>query len=172
MALFDRRGGIAAGTHRYMMHEKLMSIGDDSWVENEQGQKAFKIDGKAMRARDTLVLEDPEGREVASFQQHPVAVRDTMTVERDGREVARIRKAIISPIRDRFDVDLSSGDHWSVQGNVLAHEYDIDGDAGKVAEVSKKWFRVRDSYGVEVESGQDDALVLAVTAAVDNMRRE
>jgi uncharacterized protein YxjI len=172
MALFDRGGNIAVGTHRYRMHEKLMSIGDDSWVEDEQGHKAFRIDGKAMRVRDTVVLEDPEGQEVASFQRHPVRVRDTMTVERDGREVARIRKAIISPIRDRFDVDLSSGDHWNVQGNVLAHEYDIDGDAGKVAEVSKKWFRVRDSYGIEVEPGQDDGLVLAVTAAVDDMRRE
>lgn len=172
MALFDRGGGLAAGTHRYLMHEKLMSIGDDSWVEDEQGRKAFKVDGKALRARDTFLLEDAEGHEVASVQQHVADVRDTMAVERGGREVARVRKALVSPVRDRFDVDLAGGEHWSVQGNVLAHEYSIDGGAGKVAEVSKKWFRVRDSYGIEVEPGQDDGLVLAVTAAVDEMRRE
>ena len=40
---------------------------------------------------------------------------------------------------------------------------------GKIAEVGKKWFRVRDTYGVQVAPGQDDALVLAVTIVVDSM---
>jgi uncharacterized protein YxjI len=39
----------------------------------------------------------------------------------------------------------------------------------KVAEVSKKWFRLRDSYGVEVASDQNDVVILAVTVAVDMM---
>ena len=39
----------------------------------------------------------------------------------------------------------------------------------KVAEVSKKWFRVRDTYGVEIEPGQDDILILAVTVCIDQM---
>jgi uncharacterized protein YxjI len=39
----------------------------------------------------------------------------------------------------------------------------------KVAEVSKKWFRVADTYGVEIEPGQNDVVILAATAAVDMM---
>ena len=31
-----------------------------------------------------------------------------------------------------------------------------------MANISKRWFRVRDTYGVAVAPGQDDALVLAV----------
>ena len=42
-------------------------------------------------------------------------------------------------------------------------------DGRKIAEVSKRWFRVRDTYGVEIAPGQDDVLVLAVTAAIDAM---
>jgi uncharacterized protein YxjI len=38
-----------------------------------------------------------------------------------------------------------------------------------VAEVSKKWFRIADTYGVEVPPGQDPALMLAVTAVLDQM---
>lgn len=34
-------------------------------------------------------------------------------------------------------------------------------------EVSKKWFRVADSYGVEIAPGQNDALILAVTVVID-----
>jgi hypothetical protein len=32
-----------------------------------------------------------------------------------------------------------------------------------------KWFRVRDTYGIEVEPGQNDALILAIAVAIDTM---
>ena len=35
------------GSNRYKMTEKLASIGDDFWIENAAGQRAFKVDGKA-----------------------------------------------------------------------------------------------------------------------------
>ena len=47
------------------MHEKLVSIGDDYWIENDQGQRVFKVDGEAMRIRDTFQIEDPQGHELA-----------------------------------------------------------------------------------------------------------
>jgi uncharacterized protein YxjI len=58
-----------------------------------------------------------------------------------------------------------------VQGNILDHEYEIEGDGGKIAEVSRKWFRVRDTYGIEVQPGQNDAMVLAVVVCLDEMTR-
>ncbi len=172
MGLFDRGRRTSAEGNRYIARERLASIGGDSWIEDDQGREAYRVDGKALRVRSTFLLKDADGNEVASIQQRMLKVRDTMEIERGGREVARVRKALVTPVRDRFDVDLASGDHWQVQGNVLAHEYRIDGEGGRVAEVSRKWVRVRDTYGVSVEPGQDDALVLAVTAAVDEMRRD
>ena len=38
-----------------------------------------------------------------------------------------------------------------------------------MAEVSKRWLRVRDAYGIEVAPGQDDALILAVAVCIDQM---
>jgi uncharacterized protein YxjI len=40
-------------------------------------------------------------------------------------------------------------------GNVVDHEYEIERDGDPVATISKKWFRVRDSYGVDVAPGED-----------------
>ena len=34
---------------------------------------------------------------------------------------------------------------------------------------TRKWFRVRDTYGVEVAPGQNDVVILAVTAGIDMM---
>jgi len=50
-------------------------------------------------------------------------------------------------------------------------EREIKRDGDVIASVSKKWFRVRDSYGVEVEGGEDESLLLALTFALDEMGR-
>jgi len=66
-------------------------------------------------------------------------------------------------------VDREDGPDLRVQGNIVDHEYTIEQDGAKVAEVSKRWFRVRDTYGVEVAPGENDVLILAVAAVLDNM---
>jgi uncharacterized protein YxjI len=170
MGLRDRLGG--GGATRYKMQEKMFSIGDDAWIEDADGNRAFKADGKALRMRSTFILEDPQGNEVASIQEKMLHVRDTMEIERGGQAVATIKKALVSPLRDRFSIDLASGGSWEAQGNILAHEYKISDGRTDIAEVSMKWFRVRDTYGIEVQPGQDDGLVLAVTVALDEMRRD
>jgi len=157
---------------KYRMREKLFAIGDDFWVENEEGERAFKVNGKALRVRDTFVLEDPAGEEVAKIQERKLSVRDTMKVERDGRTVATIKKAIISPLRDRFSIEVDDGDDLEAKGNVVDHEFKIERGGDKIAEVSKRWFRVRDTYGIEIAEGGDDALILAITVCIDQMTHD
>ena len=53
---------------RFQMREKLISIGDDYWIEDDAGRTGVQVNGKAARVRDSWVLEDPQGREVASIQ--------------------------------------------------------------------------------------------------------
>jgi uncharacterized protein YxjI len=55
------------------------------------------------------------------------------------------------------------------KGNIVDHEYKIERGGHDVAEVSKRWFRVRDTYGIEVAEGQDDPLLLAVAVCIDQM---
>src|SRR4029450_7938183 len=157
---------------RYRMQEKLIAIGDDFWIENEAGQRAFKVNGKAIRVRDTLVLETPNGEELGSIQAKMLHVRDTMNIERGGRKVASVKKALVSPLRDRFSIDVEDGDDMEAKGNIVDHEYKIERDGDQVAEVSRRWFRVRDTYGVEIKPGQDDALILAVVVCIDQMTHD
>jgi uncharacterized protein YxjI len=167
MGLLRNRGD-NGGTH-YRMREKMFSIGDDFWIETEDEQRAFKVDGKALRFRKTFVLEDPSGKELYTIREKKLTVRDKMEIERDGKTVATVKKALVSPLRDRFKIDVEDGEDFEAKGNVLDHEYEIERDGDKVAEVSKRWFRIRDTYGIEVAEGQDDALILAITVCIDQM---
>ncbi len=161
------RGGNAT---RFQMRQKLVAIGDDSWIENEAGARVFKVNGKAMRLRNTLDLEDLDGNQLCRIQTRVMHIRDSMAIEDPhGERLALVHKALISPLRERWKVDLAEDHEWTVQGNIVDHEYRIEDDGRRIAEVSKKWFRVRDTYGVEIAPGEDDALVLAVTVAIDTM---
>ena len=163
------RGRRDDGGTKYQMREKMFAIGDDYWIENDTGQRAFKVDGKAIRIRDTLVLESPNGDEIFTIQEKKLSVRDKMEIERDGKTVATVRKALVSPLRDRFSIDVEDGDDMDAKGNIVDHEYKIERGGDQVAEASKRWFRVRDTYGIEIADGQDEALILAITVCIDQM---
>ena len=165
---FLRRHDEPEGT-RYQMREKLFAIGDDYWVETEAGERAFKVDGKALRVRSTFVLENPSGEELFKIQEKKLHIRDTMEVERGGDTVATVKKALISPLRDRFAIELANGGELGAKGNIVDHEYEIERDGHKVAEISKRWFRIRDTYGIEIAPGEDDALIVAATVCIDEM---
>ena len=166
MALLRRRDK-AVGS-RFQMRQRMLSIGDDYWIETEDGARAYHVDGKALRIRKTFVLEDAVGNEVAKLQERKLSIRDKMEIERDGHALATVHKRLIG-IRDRFVIDVEDGKDMEAKGNLVDHEYEIERDGDTVAAVSKKWFRIRDTYGVEIAPGEDEALVLAITVCIDAM---
>src|SRR5262245_32767808 len=138
----ERQGPMDFGPQRYQMREKLLTIGDDFWIENERGQRAFKVDGKVLRLRNTLNLEDAHGHVVAQVQERMLRARDTMAIERDGQKLAEVHKAFINVLRDHFRiVQPGRGPDMDARGNILDHEYEITQNGHRVAEISKKWFR-------------------------------
>ena len=158
---------------RFQMREKLASIGDDFWIEDEDGERVYRVDGKALRLRKTFHLEDPQGQRLCTIQKRVMHIRDTMEIEGpQGDRMALVHKALISPLRERWKVDVEGGTDLEAQGNIVDHEYEIEADGRKVAHVSKRWFRMRDTYGVEMATDQNPALLLAVTVAVDEMAHD
>ncbi len=83
---------------RYAVRERMFSIGDDFWITDEQGNRIYLADGKAMRLRQTVELKDGSGAEVAVVRKKPLSVHEAMEIERDGAVVATVRKAMVSPL--------------------------------------------------------------------------
>lgn len=155
---------------RFTMRERLIAVGDDYWIEDDAGERVFKVNGKALRIRDTWVLEDARGQEVAKIRERKLSIRDAIKIELPERE-ATVKKALIG-IRDRFHVEMDGGPDLTVKGNIVDHEYEIERDGHKIAEVSKKWLRVRDSYSIDVADPADTVLAIAVAVAVDALAHD
>ena len=165
-ASFGARGDAT----RYHMRRSCFSIGDDFWIEKARGERVFKVNGKALRVRQTLNFEDLDGRELCKIQERKPRVEDSMEIEGPGGDrIAMVQQAMITPLRERWVVRSATGriSRSRVTCSITSTRSATAGT--KVAEVSKQWFRVRDTYGVEIAPGQDDIIVLAVTVAVDVM---
>jgi uncharacterized protein YxjI len=157
---------------RYTMRQRLVSIGEDFDITDEQGILAYRVDGKVMRLRDTFVIEDPRGREVATIREKKLALRESMNILRAGATIATIRKARFAPFRDKFAIDVKGGQDMVAQGDVLHHDYEIRRGGEAVARVSKHRFAMSDTYGIEIAPGEDEGLILAVAVAIDEMAHD
>jgi uncharacterized protein YxjI len=160
------------GDMRYLVREKIFSIGGDFWVTDENGNQAFFVDGKALSLRQTFELQDTSGAVVATIRKKLWSWRDTMEIERDGAVIATVQPAIFSPLHHRSDIHLADGSELEAVGNFLEKEFEIRQGGTVVAQVSRSWFQIRDTYAVDVPDGADAALMIAIAVSLDRIEHD
>ncbi|MEU6015402.1 LURP-one-related family protein [Streptomyces sp. NPDC047515] len=152
---------------RFLVRERLFAIGDDYWIEDADGRKVFLVDGKALRVRETFELKDAQGRTLVEIRQKLLSLRDTMLIERDGEELAKVKRKRLSLLRNHYRVTLVDGTELDVSGKILDREFAIDYDGELLAQISRRWLTVRDTYGIDVvREDADMALLIAVSVCV------
>ena len=155
---------------RYLVRERLFSIKDDFWVTDEHGNRAFYVNAKVLSLHHTLVLEDASGRKLASVKHKLLTFTDAMEVEHDGAVVATVHKAVFSPLHHRAIIDLhDGGGRLEAVGDIIDKEFEVRDGHRVLARISRKWFRVRDTYGVDVAPGENDALMICVAVCLDRI---
>ncbi|MFJ9341469.1 LURP-one-related/scramblase family protein [Streptomyces sp. NPDC101733] len=155
---------------KYLVRDKLLAIGDDYWIEDQDGRPAFLVDGKALRFRDTLELKDRDGRTLITLRAKLFALRDSMTLERDEERLAVIRRKRLSLLRNHFLVTLAEGTELDVSGRILDREFKVEYDGELLALISRQWYRIRETYAVDiVREDADASLLIAVAVCVIRM---
>ena len=152
---------------RYVMRQKLLSFGDDFHIRNEAGRDVYFVDGKALSFGDQLSFQDLEGNELAFIKQRVFAWGKTYEIFRGGSVAAVVKQELFALFHHRFTVDVPGPDDLEAEGNFLDHEYTFKRHGRVVATVSKRWFTWTDTYGVDVDDGEDQVLVLASAVVVD-----
>ena len=157
---------------RFTMKQKLLAFGDDYVVKNDEGDDVYYIDGKVFTIRDTLDIQDMEGNVVAQIRKRILALRRTYDIEIGG-QVTTIFKHMLTFFRCAYSVDVPGPDDLQAQGNFLEYEYEFTNAAGKrVAEVSKRWLTVRDTYCIDIEDGVDPVMIIASAVVIDQCCHE
>lgn len=158
-----------ASSNRFMVHEELFALGDDFFIEDENGTQVYRIDGKALRIRKMLLFQDMQGNEKYRLVQQLLRARKTMTVyNADGSEAATIQKGLLRLLSSRFAIEVRGLGALETHGDLLRHEYTMTHDGKTIAQISQQWFRLQNTYGVQVTPGMiDPLLALALCIGIE-----
>lgn len=160
----------SALTTKYRLNEQLVALGDDYYVQTDAGQRAFKIDGSAIRTHDTLRFETLDGNVLCEFRPRLAGLRGAISIaDLNGEHVVTVRRNRTTPHRDLFTIQHNRELPFVTMGDVGIHEYEICSPTASVAVVSKRWFRARGSYGIEVAHQEIGVFLLAAVVAIDQM---
>jgi uncharacterized protein YxjI len=151
----------------YRMKQKLFSWGDDFVIQDDSGQDRFFVDGKAFSLGNQLSFQDMQGNELAYIRQRLLSFAPTYEISRSGQVLATVSKELFTFFSCTFDIDLPGPNDLQAKGDFLDHQYAFERGGETVARVSKEWFAVADTYGVQVEPGEDDVLILASSVVID-----
>ena len=158
---------------RYVMKQKMWAWGNDFTIKNEAGQDCFFVDGQAMSIGDKLSIRDMAKNELAFIRQKLLSWGPTYEIYHGGQLFAIVKEELFTFLNYRFQVDVGADgptpNDLEIQGDFFAHEYAFMQGGRQVAAVSKQWFAWTDTFGVDVQAGEDDVLILACTVVVDRV---
>ena len=151
---------------RFLMKQKILCFGDDFAITDESGREIFYIDGKAFSFGKNLVFLDSNKNQLAKVRQKLLTFRPTYKVSSQGQVLAVIYKRLLT-FRKTFYIDVPGPDDITVVGKLLEHEYKFYRNSKEIANCSKKYFRSKDTYGVDIEKEKDILLVLCAAVVID-----
>lgn len=158
---------------RFVLKERIFSIRESYYIRDDQGDNAFEVTGRLIGFRDKLTIRELEGNRVATLTEKMISLRPVYTISRDDQPDAKVKKDFINILREGFSVDMEGGlPDLRIKGDILDHNYTISRDGETVAQVSKKWISLRDSYSIDVAPGEDPLLLVACAIVVDRIAHE
>ena len=95
-----------------------------------------------------------------------------MKIIRQDKLLATVTKKLLTFLHQHYTVQVEGGAVYEAEGKITNHEYEVKSNGAVVAQISKQWFGVTDTYGIAVAPGQDDVVMLASAICIDELSEE
>ena len=151
---------------RFKIKQKLLSISDSFTIHNESNEAAYQVKGRFFSLGDKLTFEDMEGSELALITQKMLRLSPTYEIRRHGKIAATVKKKR-SLLREKFSVSLRGEDNITVKGSFVGREYTFTRSGKKIATVSRKFWALADTYGIDIDDDEDEVTLLAAIVVID-----
>ena len=152
---------------RYLIRQKIFSFGDNFTIKDELEQDRYIVRGKVFSFGDKLKIEDLNGNELFYIEQQLFRFLPEYYIYAGGQQMAMVKKQL-SFFTPKFIIDSGYG-AYDIQGNIFGYDFQIYKDGRIVAAINKEWFAFSDSYGVEIEDGEDHAFLLTLAIVIDQV---
>ncbi|NLN40539.1 MAG: hypothetical protein GX160_00825 [Clostridiales bacterium] len=152
---------------RFIVRQKIFSFGDNFTIKDEYGREHFIVKGKVFSFGDKLRIYDMAGHELYYIEQKLFRLLPEYTIYQSGQPVARVKKEFTF-FRPKFNITSTMG-NFTIEGNFLGMDFSIKKNGRLVAQVSKRWFSLSDTYGVDITEDEDYGFLIALVIVIDQV---
>src|SRR5262245_31387654 len=113
------------GVHRYIMRQRIFTLGQDFYINNAANQPMFKIDGKVRLVKESLKFRDMQGNLLYQLDERVIRIRESFDIlNANGQLAAKVHNAIFDPLRERFTIEIPGKENLMTLGKVIWAQYD------------------------------------------------
>ena len=150
---------------KFLMQSKLLALGSNYQIKDEQGNLAFEVKGKFLSFGHHLAMNNSAGFEVARIEQQLMNFRPKYNLYLGSKHYATITHEF-SWLNQRYLLDVPGPNDYEIEGNFGNYEYVFRRKSREVASVSKSFFSFPNSYGVEIVTDEDPVSILATAVVI------
>ncbi|MDP4092316.1 MAG: LURP-one-related family protein [Bacillota bacterium] len=151
---------------RYIVRQKIFSLGDSFAIKDITGNDVFIVRSQVLSLGHKLRIFDLSGNELCFIEQKLFRFMPEYNIYIAGQQVANIKKKFAF-LKNDFVINTNDMTQYVVQGDFWAHEFNLVKNGRITARISKQFFAMSDTYGVDIEDGEDQISNLALAIVID-----
>jgi uncharacterized protein YxjI len=156
---------------KFRIKQKFFSLTDSFNIEDEHGNLAFTAKGKLLSISSGQTLYDAQEQEVLKIKRKYLSLRPACRlVMPDGKEWL-IKQRFWPFWKTRFTIDTPT-EQFEITGNFLQYEYEVKRGDTVLASISKAFFSLSDTYGVDVFDASMTEQILATVIVIDRLQHD
>ena len=170
-------------TREFLLQEKMLSIRDKIRVMTADREVVGMIISKILSIGRNYRLfegeEDHPGKEILTIKEKAISLRSTYTFYKgskdDDKVIGKMKQKLVSIKPKYWFEDPDENKLFTMKGNLWRLKYQILLQDKPVAEVSKKMFKIKDTYGLRIDPSVDDdsaMLILGIVAMIHEEKEE
>jgi len=149
---------------------EVFSLGDSFRIKDEVENDIFIVKQQLLSIGKKLRIFDLAENELCYMEQRLFKFMPEYDIYIAGRLVANVKKKFAF-FKNDFIITSPECQYY-VEGDIWAHEFQICRDGCAVAHISKAFFRLTDTYGVDIDDSIDQLPVLALAIVIDMVCHE
>ncbi len=166
-------------TREFLLKEKLISFRDKVDVMNTDKEVLGHFVGKLIKIGNKYRLLDLKNKIILVVKEKVVSLRSTYRFYKTDKEdpddselIGNLKRKLVSIKPSYWFEDPDDKKVFTMKGNIFALKYKILKDGKTIANISKKLFKIRGTYGVKIEPNISDDMAMLVLGLVVMLHHE
>lgn len=152
---------------KYLIREKIFTIGDKFVIRDEMDRPKFQVVGKVFAIGNKLNIYSMSGDELVYIEEKVLRFLPEYNIY-IGRDLIATVKKELTFFKPRFKISSDFGE-FTIDGDIFSHNFSIYKDGREISVISKKWFALSDTYGVDIDERENQAFILALVIVLDQV---